>query len=129
VARKQHSPESVLSMLKQAETDLAGGMTVRQACQKLGISEQTFYRWRSRFGGMKAEAVARLAQLEFETVRLKKLLGQEVLENYVLREKLEDLQNCLRHRRAAENGRPNEATPSRGKSRNKSQSPAGLPGL
>jgi putative transposase len=51
---KRHTTEQIIRKLRQAEQDLAGGLTVGQVCQKLGVSEQTFHRWRNRYGGVKA---------------------------------------------------------------------------
>jgi putative transposase len=56
---KRHSPQQIISKLREAEAELNGGATIGQVCQKLGVSEQTFHRWRNQYGGMKAEAATR----------------------------------------------------------------------
>src|SRR5262245_7068327 len=68
----KHAPEQIIPKLRAAEVDLAGGLTVGQVCQKLGISEQTLHRWRARYGGMKAEDARRLKELEVENERLRR---------------------------------------------------------
>ena len=64
--RKRHTPEQIIQKLRQADADLAAGKTVAQACQALGVSEQTFHRWRNQYGGMKADEAKRLRELEQE---------------------------------------------------------------
>ena len=64
--RKRHTPEQIITKLREAELDLAGGLTVGQVCQKLGVSENTFHRWRNQYGGMKADEARRLKELEIE---------------------------------------------------------------
>jgi len=74
VKRKRHSPEEIIRKLRDAEADLAGGLEVAQICQKLGISEATFHRWRNQYGGMKAEEMKRLKELQKENARLKRIV-------------------------------------------------------
>ncbi len=61
---KRAEPERIVRLLRDAEAELAGGKTVAQVAQKLGVSEQTFYRWRQRYGGMQVEEAKRLRELE-----------------------------------------------------------------
>ena len=84
--RKRHTPEQVIAKLRQAEADLAAGLTLGQVCQKLGISEQTFHRWRHRYGGLKAEDAKRLKELAAENARLKRLVADLLLDNQMLQE-------------------------------------------
>ena len=84
--RKRHSPEQIIRKLRQAEADLASGLTIGQACQKLEIAEQTFHRWRNQYGGMKAEEAKRLKELELENGRLKRLVADLSLDNQILKE-------------------------------------------
>ena len=86
---KRHTTEQIIRKLRQAEADLAGGLTVGQVCQKLGVSEQTFHRWRNQYGGMKAEEAKRLKELEEENRRLKKLLAEAEVDKAILKEALE----------------------------------------
>jgi transposase-like protein len=84
--RKRHSPEQIIRKLRQAEAELAAGLTVGQVCQKLEIAEQTFHRWRNQYGGMKAEEAKRLKELELENGRLKRLVADLSLDNQILKE-------------------------------------------
>jgi len=82
----RHTPEQVIAKLRQAEADLAQGLTLGQACQKLGVSEQTLHRWRNQYGGMKADEAKRLKELEVENARLKRLVAELVLDKQMLQE-------------------------------------------
>ena len=84
--RKRHSPEQIILKLRQAEADLGAGLTIAQVCQKLGVSENTFHRWRNQYGGMKADEAKRLRELERENARLKKLVAEAELDKAILRE-------------------------------------------
>ena len=86
---KRHSPEQIIAKLREADALLAGGATIGQICQKLAIAEQTLHRWRNQYGGMKAEEVKRLKELEQENKRLKKLLAESELDKSILKEALE----------------------------------------
>jgi putative transposase len=83
---KHHTPEQIISLLRQAEVELGLGQSVAQVCQKLAVSEQTFYRWRSQFGGMKADHMKRLKELEAENARLKKIVADQALDVQMLKE-------------------------------------------
>ena len=87
--RKRHTPEQIIAKLRQAQADLAGGLEVAQVCQKLGVSQQTYYRWQKEYGGIKANQVKRLKVLEKENARLKKALADAVLDRAILKEALE----------------------------------------
>jgi putative transposase len=84
--RKRHTPEQVIPKLRQAEADLATGLSIGQVCQKLGISEQTYHRWQTRYGGLKCNDAKRLRELEAENVRLKRLVAELLLDNQMLKE-------------------------------------------
>ena len=84
--RKRHTPEQIIQKLRQADVDLAAGKTVAQACQALGVSEQTFHRWRNQYGGMKADEAKRLRELEQENARLKRLVAELSLDKQMLQE-------------------------------------------
>ena len=83
---KHTEPEKVVRLLRDAEAELAGGKTVAQVVQKLGISEQTFYRWRQRYGGMQVDEARRLKELEAENARLKRLVAELALDKQMLQE-------------------------------------------
>lgn len=84
--RKRHKPEQIIRKLRTAEAELAGGRTIGEVCQRLGISEQTFYRWRKAYGSMNVDEVRRLRGLEIENTRLKKLVADQALDLAILKE-------------------------------------------
>jgi transposase-like protein len=83
---KRHTAEEIIPKLRQAEADLGQGLTIGQVCQKLGISEQTFHRWRQQYGGLKADEAKRLKELEAENARLKRLVAELALDKHLLQE-------------------------------------------
>src|SRR5919206_1970972 len=83
---KRHTAEEVITLLRQAEADLAQGLSVAQVCQKLGVSEQTLHRWRNQYGGLKADEAKRLRELEAENARLKRLVAELALDKQMLQE-------------------------------------------
>lgn len=84
--RKRHSPEQIIARLREADALLAGGASVGQVCQRLGVSEQTLSRWRNQYGGMKAGEAKRLKELESENTRLKRLVADLSLDVSMLKE-------------------------------------------
>ena len=84
--RKRHTPEQVVRKLTQADRLLAEGNDVADVCRELGVSEQTYYRWRNQFGGLKADDAKRLKDLERENATLKRLLADAELEKAALKE-------------------------------------------
>ena len=84
--RKGYTPEQIINRLRTAEVELSQGKTVAQVCKKLGVTEQTYYRWRKEYGGMRTEQVKRLKDLEKENARLKKLVADLSLDNAILKE-------------------------------------------
>ena len=91
--RKRHTPQQVVRKLQEAQASLAAGRELAAVCQMLGISEQTYYRWKSKYGGMKAEEAKRLASLEEENARLKKLVADLSLDKQILTEALDIAKN------------------------------------
>jgi transposase-like protein len=84
--RKRHTPEQVVRKLTQADRLLADGKDIADVCRELQVSEQTYYRWRNRFGGLKADDAKRLKDLEKENAALKRLLADAELEKAALKE-------------------------------------------
>jgi len=84
--RKQHTTEQIIGKLREAEVELAQGKTVPQACKKIGVTEQTYYRWRKEYGGLRLDQAKHLRDLEKENARLKKLVADMALDNAILRE-------------------------------------------
>jgi putative transposase len=83
---KRYSTEQIIVKLREAEIEMGRGVKVLEVCRKLGISEQTFYRWRKRYGGLDRSEVRRLKALEQKNARLKKLLADAMLDNAILKE-------------------------------------------
>jgi len=84
--RTRHSPEQIIAKLREADALLGGGASIGQVCQKLGVAEQTFHRWRNQYGGMKAHDAKRLKVLERENVRLKRVVAEQALDIVMLKE-------------------------------------------
>ncbi len=86
MVRKAFKPEQIINKLREAEVLLSLGSTVGEASRKLGVTEQTYYRWRKEYGGMRVEQAKRLQELEKENIRLKKLVADVSLDNAILKE-------------------------------------------
>ena len=84
--KKRHSAEQIVAKLRQADVQLGKGLKVPEVCKHLGISEQTYYRWRKEYGGLRVDQAKRLKQLEHENARLKKLVADLSLDNSILKE-------------------------------------------
>lgn len=89
MSRKRYTPEQIIHYLREAEVGLSQGKTVGQVCRSFGISEQSFYRWRSEYGGMKIDQVKRLKELEKENLRLRRAVSDLSLDKVILKEALE----------------------------------------
>jgi putative transposase len=86
MVRRGFKPEQIIGKLREAEVLLSQGSTVGEASRKLGVTEQTYYRWRKAYGGMRVEQAKRLQELEKENSRLKKLVADISLDNAILKE-------------------------------------------
>jgi transposase-like protein len=84
--KKRHSAEQIVAMLRQADVDLGKGLKVPETCKQLGISEQTYYRWRQKYGGMDPAMAKQFKELEKENARLKRLVADQALDNQILKE-------------------------------------------
>ncbi len=84
--RRRHTPEQVIRKLREAERMLGEGKTIPEAAKELGISEQTYHRWRNQYGGMKGDDVKRLKELERENATLKRIVADKELEVVALKE-------------------------------------------
>ena len=84
--RRRHTPEQIIRKLREAERLLGEGKTIPEAAKELGISEQTFHRWRNQYGGMKADDAKRLKELERENSSLKAIVADQALEVRALKE-------------------------------------------
>jgi transposase-like protein len=92
MARRRHTPEQIITRLREAEVGLAQGRSVAQVCKALGVTEQTDYRWRKEYGGMQIAQVKRLKQLEGENARLRRAVADLTVANQILPEAAEG--NC-----------------------------------
>ena len=84
--RKRLKAEQIIPKLREAEVELAKGRTVAQVVKKLGVTEQTYYRWRKEYGGLRMDQAKRLKELEKENIRLKKLVAEAELDKAILKE-------------------------------------------
>ncbi len=86
MARQRHTAEEIINKLREAEVGLARGLAVPEVCRKLSVTEQTYYRWRKEYGGLRRDQARRLRELEQENARLKKLVADLSLDNAILKE-------------------------------------------
>lgn len=86
MARKRYRAEEIIHKLREAEVALAQGKSTAEVCKKLGVTEQTYYRWRREYGGLKVDQAKKLKELEKENARLKRLLAEAELDKAILRE-------------------------------------------
>lgn len=86
MASKRHTPEQIINKLRQAEVEIANGATIAQVCKKIGVTDQTYYRWRNEYGGMRVDQAKRLKVLEKENAQLKKLVADQALDISILKE-------------------------------------------
>jgi transposase-like protein len=86
MSRNRHTSEQIISKLREAEVELARGIPLAQVCKKIGVTEQTYYRWRKEYGGLKLDQARRLKELEKENARLKRLLADAELDKAILKE-------------------------------------------
>ena len=86
MVRKAFKPEQIINKLREAEVLISQGSTIGEASRKIGVTEQTYYRWRREYGGMGVEQAKRLRELEKENTRLKRLVADLSLDNAILKE-------------------------------------------
>ena len=89
MGRKRHTPEQIITALREAEVGLARGKSVKLMSRELGIIEQTYYRWRREYGGMKVSQARRLKELERENGRLKRAVADLTLDKLIVEEAAE----------------------------------------
>ncbi len=86
MVKKRHSAEQIISKLREAEVLLAKGTKIPQVCRQIGVTDQTYYRWRKEYGGVRTDQVKRLKDMEKENAQLKKLVADLSLDNAILKE-------------------------------------------
>ena len=89
MSRKRYSVEQIINHLREAEVLLAQGQTVGEICRRIGVSEQSYYRWRREYGGLKIDQIRRLKELEQENTRLKRAVADLTLDKLILKEAAE----------------------------------------
>ena len=83
---KRYKPEQIVNLLRQIEVGIANGKTTPQACKEAEITQQTYYRWRKEYGGLKLDQAKRLKELERENAKLKRLVAELSLEKQILKD-------------------------------------------
>ena len=86
MAKRRFSPEQIITHLRQGEILIAQGKTAGEACRQIGVTEQTYYRWRREYGGMEVDQLKRLKALEQENSRLKNVVAEQALDIAILKE-------------------------------------------
>jgi len=86
MSRKRYTPEQIIGMLREAEVRLGQGQKIGLICKSLGVSEQSYYRWRREYGGLKVDQAKRLKDLEKENARLRKAISDLTLDKMILEE-------------------------------------------
>jgi putative transposase len=86
MSKNRHKPEQIIAKLREVEVELSRGTAVAHAVKKIGVTEQTYYRWRKEYGGLKVDQAKRLKSLEQENARLKRLLADAELDKAILKE-------------------------------------------
>ena len=86
MSRKRYTIEQILSKLREAEVELSRGANTKEVCRKIGVSDQTYYRWRKEYGGLRMDQAKHLKELERENAQLKKLVADQALDISILKE-------------------------------------------
>jgi len=84
--RKRHTPEEIIGHLRTVEIEIGKGLSAEEASRKVGITEQTYYRWKKEFGGLRIDQAKRLKELEQENSRLKRIVADLSIDNSILKE-------------------------------------------
>ena len=84
--RKSYTPEEIIQHLRTVELETGKGIVVVEACRKIGITEQTYYRWKKEYGGLRVEQAKRLKALEQENQRLKRIVADQAIDLSILKE-------------------------------------------
>jgi transposase-like protein len=90
--RKRHSPDQIISKLREADGWLTSGESMAAVCQKLQVSQATYHRWRQLYGGMKAQGVKQLKELQEQNARLKRAVADRTLDKQILKEVIDGIE-------------------------------------
>ncbi len=86
MSRRRYTAEAIIAKLREAEVEQARGQTVAQVCKKIGVAQQTYYRWRKEYGGLRVDQAKRFKEIELENNRLKKIVADQALDITILKE-------------------------------------------
>lgn len=86
MAGKRHTAEQIVNKLREADVEIAQGASIAKACRKIGITDQTYYRWRREYGGLKVDQARRFKDLEKQNTRLKRVVADQALDLAILKE-------------------------------------------
>jgi putative transposase len=86
MSRRKHTAEEIVVKLREADVLIGKGQTVDEACRQLGVTNQTYYKWRKEYGGLQVDQAKRLKELEQENGRLRKVVADLVMDNTILKE-------------------------------------------
>ncbi len=89
MGQRRYTTERIISILREVDVKVSQGKSVVKICREIGITDQTYYRWRKEYGGMKTSQVKRLKELEKENLQLKKAVADLTLDKVILKEALE----------------------------------------
>lgn len=86
---KRFTPDQIVAKLRQADVELGKGLTVKEVCRKIEITDQTYYRWRQKYGGMSPELIKELKALQKENQRLRKIIADQRIDMEIMKEAVE----------------------------------------
>ena len=86
---KRFTAEQIVSKLRQADVELGKGLSVKEVCRKIEVSEQTYYRWRQKYGGMSPELIKELKALQKDNARLRKIIADQRIDMEILKEAID----------------------------------------
>lgn len=86
MSKKKHTTEEIVTKLREADVLIGKGETVDEACRQLGVTNQTYYKWRKEYGGLQVDQARRLKELEQENTRLRRVVADLVMDNTILKE-------------------------------------------
>ena len=86
MAKRNYTAEQIISRLREVEVKISQGISAAEAIRSIGVSDQTYYRWRKEYGGMRTDQAKRMKEIEKENLRLKKLVAELSLDNAILKE-------------------------------------------
>ena len=86
ILMKRYSPEQIVAKLRQADVELGKGLSVKEVCRKIEVTDQTYYRWRQKYGGMSPELIKELKTLQKENQRLRKIIADQRIDMEIMKE-------------------------------------------